>query len=368
MPFVSVPFTTSAIQLADAAVENLTTKWPDWEPNDGDMEVIQIESLALIAQAAVETAADVPDGVFRQYGLQLLGEPYQEGGPAIGTATFTAIDTAGHMSPDVVEIALGGMSFTTADPITIAPGDMSVDAPVTAMESGTAGNELSGAADPITALPWLDLIAITVPTSGGTEPEDDADYQNRISDRLILQSTTLVTARDYELMALQVAGVGRAVAIGDQARNVTVALTDAAGEAVAQTIKDDVTALYSDYRQVNTAYALIDPTYTTIKVTAALVSVDKNTAADVDARATAALQDWLSPANWGRPRGLGTEDLPAVWVNETVVRYSELLRTLSVDGVRYVQAATLNGGTVDVNLTGTAPLTRYDPTSTVTAT
>ena len=72
-------------------------------------------------------------------------------------------------------------------------------------------------------------------------------------------------------------------------------------------------------------------------------------------------------SNWGRPQGIITEDATRLWQQETVVRYSELLRTLSLIGVRYVQSATLNGGTADVNLTGTAPLTRPG-TITVTAT
>ena len=72
------------------------------------------------------------------------------------------------------------------------------------------------------------------------DPEDDAAYQDRLADRLLLQSTTLVTAADYQLMALEVSGVGRALAIGDQARKVTVALTDSAGEPVVQSVKDTV--------------------------------------------------------------------------------------------------------------------------------
>jgi len=184
---------------------------------------------------------------------------------------------------------------------------------------------------------------------------------DRLADRLQLQTTTLVTGHDFELMALQVPGVGRATAMVNQARQVTVALTDEAGEAITGgtgpgSIKGTVLDLFDDYRQVNTTYSVIDPTYTTINVTATVVSLPDYEPAAIDTACEGAIADWLSPLNWGRPRGVEgpTDD----WLNDTVVRYSELLRVLAQPGVRYVQSATLNGGTADINLTGTAPLTR----------
>src|SRR4051812_40654520 len=44
--FVTVPITTDSQTLADDAVDRLRVTWDGWEPNDGDLEVVQIEALA----------------------------------------------------------------------------------------------------------------------------------------------------------------------------------------------------------------------------------------------------------------------------------------------------------------------------------
>lgn len=375
MAFVEVPFTTSADQLAVDAINRLQDRWDGWEPNDGDLEVIQIETVAPMAQDAVEVAASVPEAIFRNYGTQLVGEAYRPGQPAVGQASFTAIDATGYSTEDVVQIAIGQFGFQTDDPLVIAPGQTSISVAVTAIEDGIEYNGQSGIADLVTALPWVDLVTISSPTGGGVEPETDEQYADRLSEFLRLQSTTLVTAQDFVLMALQQPGVGRATASFSQAREVTVTVTDAAGELVPTQIKTDLAALYADYRQVNTLYEVIDPNYTTITVTFSLVALPGYDLTDVHDRAIAAAQDWLSPANWGRPVNTG-EGVSDDWlINSTVVRYSELVRVLSVNGVRYVDttATTLNGGTADVTLptppANPVPLTRPGTiTGTVAAT
>jgi hypothetical protein len=82
MPFVSIPFTTDLVTLVDGALDRLQEHWEDWEPNDGDLEVIVIEALGPIAQDAIETAALVPSAIFREFGLVMAGEAYQQPQPA----------------------------------------------------------------------------------------------------------------------------------------------------------------------------------------------------------------------------------------------------------------------------------------------
>lgn len=362
MPFIIVPFTLDPDTLADEALDRLADAWDGWEGSDGDLEVIQIETLAPMASDVAEAAATVPDAIFRNYGLKLLGLPYEPGAPAVGTATFTAIDSLGHNSVTPIEFDLGGYAFTTDEPVVIAAGSSTATASFAANTIGVDANDQSGFGDPITPLAWLSSIEVTNPTEGGSEAETDEDYQDRLADRLILQTTTLVTGRDFELMALQVDGVGRAMALPNQARQVTVALTDPEGEPIpdppASTIKDDVLQLFDDYRQVNTQYSVIDPTYTTINVTFSVAVAGDFQPDAVLVNCTAAVNQWLDPTYWGRPHSTETPASVETWVNEPVVRLSELYRVLAIPGVRYVATATLNGGTSDINLAGTAPLTR----------
>jgi hypothetical protein len=367
MTFISVDFgATDASSLAGDALLRLQDRWDGWEPNDGDLEVVQIETIAPMVADAIAVASEVPDAIFRAYGTQLIGEPYQVGVAATGSATFTALDSTGYDSVDAVQIAVGGQSFITDGPVVVPAGETSVTQPVTALVEGVAANDLGGLATPISAVSWVDTITVST-TSGGVDPEDDDAYQDRLNDFLKLQSTTLVTARDFELMAMNDPRIGRAKATFDNARKVIVTITDPNGEAITDAaVKTDLAALFGDYRQVNTLYSIVDPLYTTIDVVYKVVALPDYEPADVSTRAHDAVVSWLSPANWGVPASLGTaEDSQGSWLDsETVVRYSELLRVLSVDGVRYVDTTVtrLNGGTADITLTSSPtqphPLTR----------
>lgn len=354
MPFIRVSLTSDTQSLADAAVQRLVDQWPDWTPDDADLEVIQIETIAPMAQNTAEVASIVPDAIFRAYGTKLLGLPYLTGAPARGVATFTALDAVGYDSQIPVEIALQGMAFTTDSPVVIPAGQDSVDAPITCSTDGNDGNGLFGSADLTTAVPWIDMVVVNAATAGGVDPEGDPAYQDRLSDRLQLQATTLVAGRDFELMAVQQPGIGRALAIVGQARQVTVAVTNEVGLNVAGPDKDLLAELYDGYRQVNTNYSIIDATRTPIDVTFTLVALPGQDPVDLHDRAVAAVQEWLDPMAWGRPQNVSDT---SIWQQSTIVRYNELIRVVSVFGTAYVKAATLNGGTADVNLPGVAPLT-----------
>ena len=357
MAFIAVPFVVDSNRLADDAVLVLQARWPGWLPHDGDMEVIQMEALAPMASDAVIVAATVPDAIFRQYGLEMFGLSYHEPTPATGQATIWAVDDDGYASDAPVEFALESVAFVTDTEVVIAPGETAVVVPVTCLVPGVVGNDLVGSGDQMTSYPWVDSILIDPATSGGVDTETDTAYQDRLRDRLRLQATTLVTGRDFELMALSVAGVGRALALVGTDRSVTVGVTDPDGEPLSSTVKDQIEALYQDYRQVNTTYNVNDADYTTIDVTFAIETLPDYDDADVLARATQAVMDWLSPAHWGSPVG-STGDVEQQWLQTTVVRRSELIRVVSVSGVRWVDSLTIEGGTVDVNLTGSLPLTR----------
>jgi hypothetical protein len=358
MAFISVPFVSDPNTLADDAILRLQEVWPTWTPADGDLEVIMLEVLAPMASDAVSVASTVPDAVFRQYGTEFFGLAYSQGTQSTSQATIWAVDAAGYRSTGPVEFALESVAFATDTDVFIDPGQTSVVVPVTCLAYGAIGNGLQGSANQVSSFPWVDSILVDPPTSGGSDPETDEQYQDRLRNSLQLQATTLVTGRDFELMALAVPDIGRAMAIVGTARTVTVAVTDPQGELLSTTVKNDLAALYGDYRQVNTTYTVIDPTYTTIGVTFEIETLDEFVASEVLANATQALRDWLDPGQWGMPLGINSEDLNSTWLQSTVVRVSEAVRVVTVGGVRWVQNVRLNGGTADVTLTGTAPLTR----------
>ena len=165
--------------------------------------------------------------------------------------------------------------------------------------------------------------------------------------------------------------VARAVAIDlynaetletDCPRCVSVAICDNGGEACSPAIKQEVDDLLQAQREVNFLTFVLDPTYTAVDVSFALVSYHGYDPADVAARAIAAITDYLSPATWGVPP---YGDVSArSWINVTTVRYLELAEVLNrVDGVHYIATLALaaSGGALgqaDVALAGIAPMPR----------
>lgn len=132
---------------------------------------------------------------------------------------------------------------------------------------------------------------------------------------------------------------------------VTVAVVDEDGAALSQAVKDAVAAYLESMREVNFIVHVIDPSYTNIAVDFTVVAAAGYDLADLGARCIAAVQAYLAPGTWG-----GSAD-SREWNGENTVRYLEVAQVLNmVDGVRYVQNLTINGGVVDVPLAGVAPL------------
>ena len=76
----------------------------------------------------------------------------------------------------------------------------------------------------------------------GVATRATSDVTTRLSNELTLRGFTLVTATDYVVYAMTTPGIGRAVCIGNTARQVQVALADDSGQPVPQSIKDQYIA------------------------------------------------------------------------------------------------------------------------------
>lgn len=343
--FVEVDIETDGQQLADEAVERLQVQWTDWEPNEGDLEVVQIETLAPMAENAAEAAALVPPAVLRAYGEKLIGRPYDSGEQATTTLTFTASDSLGHIIPAGTEIDIDGFAFTVDVDTEIFVGSTAVSGvAVHAAEETTEANDLVGTSvTPVTALSYLESVTVDTPTAGGTDAETDEDYQNGLSGDLLLQAKTLVTTRDFELWALAKSGVGRTAAVHTGDRAVTVVLATPEGEVVPTPIKDELLDEFTEFRLVNTVLTMADPTYTTISVTYGVKALPGYDFADLESRIDTMLTELLDPAVWGTPK-TGEAGVTPNWLNDPVVRaYFLVDRIADVEGVAYVTSIAIAG-------------------------
>lgn len=347
--YIRVEIETDPSVLADDAVASLQQSWPDWEPEDSDQEVKLIEAVAPMAASAAETAAIVPSAIFRKFGTDFANVPYETGAYAYALAVFTMNDTVAHTVPANVEFSIDGYAFrTTADGVS-SGGATNVTPGVPALCStiGTAPNDLPGAdVSMISALSFVQSVAITGSTAGGEDPEDDDAYQDRLTRELQLQARTLVVPRDFELMALTDPEVARAKAVHDGQRRVQLVTVNELGLATTPTGKARLLAVLNAYRLVNTVITISDATYTPIHVSwtvKALPDVDFTALA---ALTMAAVTDALQPYNWGQPsRGRGDARTPAPLGSTNIVRVNKLVDLIAdVPGVDYVDTVTLLGG------------------------
>jgi hypothetical protein len=265
--YVEVPLETDESTLADEAVDRLREQWDDWEPNEGDLEVVQIEALAAMAAAVAQQASVATEEIFRAFGTQLVGVPYEDGTPATTTVTFALTDSDPHLVEDGTEVDIDGYAFLTiGDRSNVQDTTVIAGVPVECAVIGVEGNGLGTTAARISALAFVAEVLVDATTSGGVDALSDDDYLGMLSRKLQLRADTIVTKRDHEYWALDWLQVGRAYAVNTADRHVTIYVADANGEPVSGATKTAMTADIVNYRLVNTVTTLADPSYTTITV------------------------------------------------------------------------------------------------------
>jgi hypothetical protein len=324
------------------------------------METMMIEAVAPMAAACGETAGQMPAAALRAYGTKILGIPYGQGSPALTTVTMAMVDATGYTVPGGAQLEIDSYAFQLSNDTVVPPGSTSVShVPVESTLWTTAANGLPGSVVvPISMPAFVASIAVDGgPTADATDPDDDNQYTTRLILELQLRGRTLVTAADYVALALLQGGIGRAVCIGNQARQIQVALADASGNPVPQSIKDTYTTLVNQNRLINITVQIEDPQYTTVSVTYSIVMYPGYDPTDMVNRTNAYLSQLLSPVYYGAPTA-GQSGVQ--WINDPTIRPNWLIGqiTAQVLGVRYVQSLTIAGaaGNGSLTLPGTFPL------------
>jgi len=256
--FIDADINTDASALTDDAIDNLKAAFAangiDWNGENGDFSVITFGTIAqVLAAPAADTAGQVTSAIFRKFGTDLAGVPYIQGAAATVLSTWTAVDTAGYTLPAGTFVTIGTLGFYVQSDQTITAGTNSVsNVLLIAADVGTAYNGLTGPAELVDALDWVQSIAIVGTTSGGADPETDDDYQNRLTGQLALQAPRPITASDYATFVQSfppAAGtdqeeVGRATAIDgyDVAAIGTFTSTTTSGSATLTAVSGGVSA------------------------------------------------------------------------------------------------------------------------------
>lgn len=374
MPYVPFPIQTDPDRLLEDAYGYLEFYVPGWTPAVGNLDVWMLEAMARMVAEARDVAADVPDTIFRRLGNDLYALPPNEATSARATATFTLKENlTGFLIP-------AGLTIAVTDPIGVQRGfqvEIDTYVPATfltslvmmvAVETGPLYNGMGTSSPTVLIDSWVNVTGVVLAsaTAGGADAETDAEYMSRLSQRLVALSPTPILPQDFALLSLEHPAVGRAVAIDGynpvgpltgQSRTVTVVVADDDGHVLSTEAKAEVVALLKAMREVNFNVFAIDPTYTTINVTASVVPVSGYDAVTMQAEVADALRAYLSPANWGAPSEGGQFGDPFPWTNQTKVRYLEITTVINnVSSVDYIVSCTVNGGTADITMTGVGPL------------
>ncbi len=208
--------------LLTQAFDDIQAVFPDWQPADANLEVILLATVLRRVAEARELLPQVTQDIFRRFVTDILGIPQRDATYAEVASTWTAADTAGHTIDAGTQVAVAGtageqVGFRVLDTVTIAAGAAvtGIGAVILqAVSPGLAGSGLAGPATAIDSLPWLSTIALNGGvTTGGRDTETDDDFRGRTSLRLQVLSEAPILPVDFAILARDIDGVARAVAL-----------------------------------------------------------------------------------------------------------------------------------------------------------
>ena len=371
-----IPVDATPAAIEEGVYDYIQTKWAEWEPADGNLEVWIVKALALRLSELNETAVDVADEIFATYGA-MRNIPRYAAAPAVAESTWTMVDSVGYTIAAGTQVAVPvsgneSIAFEVAAEVTVAPSSTTAAVSLVALEPGTAANGLTGNPTLIDALVFVDSISLDAATSSGVDEEDIGQYLIRLKERLEISTETPIVPRDFEILArTYFPFVNRAVArdgynpvdssTGNE-RMIALAVMDGTGEPLTAPQKTQVEDFLQSKREANFVVNVIDADYTAIDVTYTFTALAGYDAAAVRTRVNAALTTYLSPSEWGRVPGYGMSATD--FVRQPTVRYFEIISLIDrVPGVDYVGSVTIRKaagsfGTADLTLTGAVPLTR----------
>jgi len=223
MGYISFPVEATPEEILADAYDYIKSRSPSWNANDGNLDVWILQAIASEASDLRELARDVPDDIFRYFGT-LVGLPPIEAVSATVNSTWAVNGTAGYTIPAgtyvTIRDTLGSdIPFQTVTDIIIPVGSSATAAgavTLSAVEPGTDASGIGGngvQATLLDTLAFVTSVTLTGATAGGVDAETVSEYNDRLATRLQLLSSRPILPRDFSIMAQDITGVFRALAI-----------------------------------------------------------------------------------------------------------------------------------------------------------
>jgi hypothetical protein len=454
--YILEPLDTDADAIFQDFVEYMQATFPDWEPSEGQLDVIIARYFAMQTAFTADMASRVQRAIFRYFGSSLANIPPLPGSRATATISFVIDDPS---TPPVARIlpfgTLVGLTdndgdiqmFELMDDLEVAAGDPSGEVGVEALEAGVVTNNIGGTVELVEQVDWITSASVVGVSSGGTDPEKDDHYLQRLTENLALMAPRPILADDFTVFARNIPSVARAAVIDNfnpgvneqqvlnsnytggtfkltfqaqqtaatpwnataaQVRDALAALSnldvtdlhvtggplnttpiivefigrfgyqnlaamtvdtasltggssftvtqtngsayatdrenaiaisaiDLDGNPLSDIVRDQLIAYLESTRAQNFLITFVGPGYYTVDINYTVRISKGEAAASVKSRIDANLDQYLSPANWGKePFG---QDY--IWVKQTALRYLELTTLVeNTPGVDYVEALT----------------------------
>ncbi|QJD53361.1 baseplate J protein [Arthrobacter phage StevieBAY] len=302
--------------LVEAAVTHIQSVLPDWEPQQGNTEVVLLQALALMLGPEIMAIQMLGDRVIEGV-MGLYGVTRSAGTAATGRVAFTVTNSnptqvipLGSRLRLVVSSTGETVDLLTTEELQIITSESTTgEVNVIAEVVGDTANGMPAGTfvSTVTALPFVETAVLALPMSGGAGEETDGSFLGRAASTLARQVSTLVQPQQFEYAALTRAEVGRAKAFDSynpavpgspQWGHMTVAVANQSGQAISSGVMTDIENWLTSQAIASMLVHVIAPTYTVVNLNITVKADVGQTAADVRANVEAALREWLSPVTW----------------------------------------------------------------------
>lgn len=307
--------------LLTAMVEHLNGRLDGWTATPGNTELVLLE--AMVTGLALDVMAlRMVDSAVVESLMTLYGVERDPGAQAVATVRVRVMQRTGTVTIDegtIFQLVRADteetVEFETTETASIiAATSREAVIAVRVTETGESPNDIQAGTDLDTdgEIDGLESAVLETKVTGGRDEENDDSFNARASAILSRQTSTLATPEHFQYAALEVPGVGRARVLDmfDPARynpatpdtifpgHVSVAVADAYGEPLTETVKAAVQEYLEERALASIQVHVIDPNYNTVNFTLHVKAAEGFELSVVDESAADAIRAWLSPATW----------------------------------------------------------------------
>jgi uncharacterized phage protein gp47/JayE len=349
---------TDPADLVDLALARGEELLPEWQPREGNVEVVLLEQFAVVVAALAARLETVVPLVSEQI-IAMTGFARDDGEPAQVTCEFTMSDTLGHTLDIGTRLLVGEATATLAEPVTVAATESTATGLVTLDEAGVV--EGLGVDTPVVlidAVPYVESVEVTAVASPGRFPEPQDLFFARAAGWLASMTQLLARPEQVAWRALTDTRVGRAIGVqrwdgesltpGDDAGWVTLLALDPEGGELSVEDTAEVQAWLAGLMSAEAQLAVQAPVVTTVNVAVTVTLLPGWSSGVVGTAVTDAIGAYLNAVTW--PWGEALRLSRLVEVVERVSGVDEATATLPAADVEIDPYELLTAGTITVTV------------------